>query len=79
MLNAYSPNGDPIIGTLDSVPGICLSRVSMVGGTITIEPEGETQLDWNNQVTQINDANERLFVCEKNGIWAESQLVFKQN
>jgi hypothetical protein len=73
-LGAVSPEGNEIIGTLEIIEGTARGSVTLnAKGTLEIEYEGQTDVDWNSQKTKIR-GNERLFVCSKHCIWSEGEV-----
>jgi hypothetical protein len=74
-MKAVSPEGNPIIGTMEIVEGVARADV-MVGdhGELNVEYSGETEVDWDSQRTKTEEG-ERLFVCSRRKLWRESQVV----
>lgn len=72
-----APNGAPIVGTLELIPGVAgIQRVKAGkgdGGLFEIEYDGETEVDWDNQVT-VKRKGGRVFVDPDGQEWLESQL-----
>jgi hypothetical protein len=78
------PDGHRLIGELDAVPGIAgVSSVVEVGGELAIEWNGNTDIDWNCQEPILrpdeSGAECRVFVCESDEEWLESELVRPQS
>ena len=74
-MNALSPEGNKIIGTLDVVRGTARADVDLgATGTLNIEYMGETEVDWDSQETKTQDG-ERLFVCSQRKVWRENEVV----
>jgi hypothetical protein len=75
QMNAVSPEGDEIIGTLEIVEGTSCADVSLSkNGRLKVDYCGETDVDWNSQRTKT-DNGERLFVCSRHKVWRESQVL----
>ena len=75
QMNAVSPEGDEIIGTLEIVEGTSCADVSLSkNGRLKVDYCGETDVDWNSQQTKT-DNGERLFVCSRHMVWRESQVL----
>ncbi len=74
-MKAVSPEGNEIIGTLDVVRGTARADVALgANGTLNIEYQGETEVDWDSQETKTEDG-ERLFVCSQRKVWRENEVV----
>ena len=74
-MKAVSPEGNPIIGTLEFVEGVARADVTVGdNGELNVEYSGGTEVDWNSQRTKT-EAGERLFVCSRRKLWRESQVV----
>jgi hypothetical protein len=74
-MKAVSPEGNPIIGTLEFVEGVARADITIWdNGELNVEYSGETEVDWNSQMTKI-EVGERLFVCSRRKLWRESQVV----
>jgi len=76
-LYAVSPTGSPVLGTYERTPG--RAEIGWWGrakdGSIEFEPEGYTEMFWDDQVTLEHAASgERLFLDEEGSSWRESQL-----
>lgn len=67
------PDGHPLRGTDELVGGIALAEPVLKDGKIVPEYEGETEIDWNSQVTRTRDG-EDLWMCEEGGYFKASQL-----
>ena len=75
QMNAVSPEGDEIIGTLEIVEGTSCADVNLSkNGRLKVDYCGETDVDWNTQQTII-EKGERLFVCSQHKVWRENQVV----
>src|ERR1043166_8281916 len=72
-LQALSPEGNEIIGTLDVVQGTARADLA-ADGTLAIEYLGETEGNWNSQRSKTQEG-ERLFVCSQRKIWPENQII----
>jgi len=84
VVQAFSPKGLPIVGTLERVLGVCPGVFEyQTDGTIVFEPGGETKLWWDDQETvsrapsNNEDKPHRVFLDENNGEWLECDLVYK--
>lgn len=73
MANYVSPNGHPIIGTKEQIPGV---------GLITgIEPDGTpiyggaTDIDWDDQKPVRDGEGKILFVDSQRRCWTFEQLT----
>jgi hypothetical protein len=74
-MNAISPEGNQIIGTLEVVEGTARADIGLSrNGRLKVEYCGETDVDWNTQQAKTEDG-ERLFVCSRHKVWRESQIV----
>ena len=74
-MNAISPEGNPIIGTMEVVEGVALAEITIGdNGELNVEYSDETEVDWNSQRTKTEEG-ERLFVCSRRKLWRESQVV----
>src|SRR5256885_13081817 len=74
-MKAVSPEGNKIIGTLDVVRGTARADVALgSNGTLNIEYQGETEVDWDSQETKTENG-ERLFVCSQRKVWRENEVV----
>ncbi len=73
-MNAVSPEGNEIIGTLEVIEGVARADVSLAkNGRLKVEFLGDTEVDWNSQATKTQKG-ERLFVCSQRKLWRESQV-----
>ena len=73
-MKAISPEGNEIIGTLEVIEGVARADVALArNGRLKVEFLGETDADWNTQVTKTEKA-ERLFVCSQHKVWREDQV-----
>jgi hypothetical protein len=77
-LKAYAPNGRPIIGTSDLIPGCALGAVfkEAPDGELQVEFEGETRVYWDGQYQVTDDEGRELYQDDDGGEWPESELVF---
>jgi hypothetical protein len=74
-MNAVSPEGNLIIGTMEVVEGVALAEITIGDhGELNVEYSGETEVDWNSQTSKIEEG-ERLFVCSQRKLWRESQVM----
>ena len=73
-MKAISPDGNDIIATLEVIEGVARADVALAkNGRLKVEFLGETEVDWNAQVTKtVKD--ERLFVCSQHKVWREDQV-----
>jgi hypothetical protein len=71
-----APNGCKIVGTKDLVQGIALvlEVIRDEDGGVDVEYVGETEMDWDSQVTVERDGK-RVFIDENDEEWTEDQLV----
>jgi hypothetical protein len=70
------PNGEKIVGTLDTVLGVAgILGVTEDGGTMDIVYEGETRIDWNSQ-KPVNHDNGlgRVFVTDSGALFLERDV-----
>lgn len=58
--------GETAIGTLELVPGLALVRFNAEGEA---EYEGETRMDWNNQITRRDSAGQVTLECPHGHQW----------
>ena len=73
-MKAISPDGNDIIGTLEVIEGVARADVALArNGRLKVEFLGETDVDWNTQVTKTEKA-ERLFVCSQHKVWRGDQV-----
>lgn len=73
-MNAVSPEGNEIIGTLEVIEGVARAEVALTrNGRLKVEFLGDTEVDWNSQTTKTQNG-ERLFVCSQRKVWRESQV-----
>jgi len=84
VVQAFSPEGLPIVGTLERVLGVCPGVFEcQADGTIMFEPGGETKLWWDSQetVSRAPGGNEgephRVFLDENMNEWLECDLIYK--
>lgn len=75
-LQAYSPVGIHIIGTLESVSGTALIR-GFDSETKEHLYSGQTVIDWDTQVTETDKLNGTMYVDEIGDIWFRHQLSFR--
>jgi hypothetical protein len=75
--NLIAPNGKPIWGTKETVPGVAVieegTATQNADGTFSFQHSGETDMDWDNQRT-VERNGQRVFVDEDGGEWLESEL-----
>lgn len=73
---AYSPTGVKIIGTVEKVEGVAFADIVYEDGKLVVNYLGETDTDWNSQVTVMADDPDwgRLFVDENGTRWCESSI-----
>ena len=80
-LRGMAPNGSPIIGTYDLIPGtarILAFYRDKETGALTWDWEGETNVDWDAQETQTDPGNnDTLFVATDGGVHPESDCRFE--
>jgi hypothetical protein len=78
MLKAFAPNGRPIIGTSDLVPGCALAAVfkDSAEAPVAVEFEGETKMYWDGQYQNTDAAGRELYQDDWGGEWPEDDLVF---
>lgn len=67
-----SPDGSPIIGTLETIKAV--SRIVGIKPSGEPEYEGTTDIDWDSQRSYM-PFGEKVFVDENNNIWMFYQLV----
>lgn len=80
---AFAPNGSPICGTLESVPG-CAETVDDSferndDGSLDYNHAGETDVWWDDQTTLSTVTGETIFVDRNGNQWAASQLVLSDD
>ena len=68
-----SPGGSPIIGTLETVPGVALIA-GFDPDTGEAEHEGETMMFWNDQAT-VKRGGKVVFVDAAHEEWTRDQLI----
>ena len=74
-MKTISPEGNPIIGTIEFVEGVARADVTIGdNGELNVEYSGETEVDWNSQRTKTEEG-ERLFVCSRRKLWRESEVM----
>lgn len=74
-MKAVSPDGNPIIGTMEFVEGVALADTTISNNVeLSVEYSGATEVDWDSQRTKTEEG-ERLFVCSRRKLWRESQVV----
>lgn len=68
----------PIQGTWDIVPGVAKLNSVTVGpdGTVTREYEGETEILWDDQKTQVDRQGNAMYVDEKFNLVSEPSVVY---
>ena len=76
---AFTPYGDPIEGTLESVQGKALiideSWQRDAEGTLEYEYGGETKMYWDSQISLKNDAGKVIYLDEFGEEWTEDEIV----
>ena len=86
---AFAPNGRPIIGTADLIPGNALiadgsftrswpGDVRDTKPEISFEYGGETDICWNGQYTK-EESGETLYVADDGKEWRESEIVLSDD
>lgn len=80
-MKAYHPNGDEIIGTLETIQAVAKiapERTETRGGgeSLSIDYTGETDLFWDNQET-VRDGGERVFITDDGAECKESEVILK--
>lgn len=68
-----SPGGSPIIGTLETVPGVALIA-GFDPDTGEAEYDGETMMFWNDQAT-VKRGGKAVFVDAAHEEWTRDQLI----
>jgi hypothetical protein len=64
-MKAISPDGNDIIGTLEVIEGVARADVALAkNGRLKVEFLGETDVDWNTQVTKTQKAEPLLVVLQ---------------
>lgn len=58
---------EPAKGTYDRIPGIALFSTPDEDGSV--DYEGETEIDWDGQITVTNKKGESLLICPNCHIW----------
>lgn len=78
---AYSPSGKKIIGTLEQIPGVANIYGFAVYEDGSVDPEyaGETDVEWDNQVTETDDNGDRIFIDEDGAAWPEPKVKFRKS
>lgn len=81
-MNAYHPNGEPIVGTLESLQGQANISPGTFepgdDGTLSFDYDGTTDIHWNTQMTQ-REGGQRLLVAEDGAVCKESDAVLKSD
>ncbi|GBO88730.1 hypothetical protein [Marinobacter salsuginis] len=78
MKEFVSPQGNEIIGTLETVPGVALidmDSASLEGDTLQFDYDGQTDIQWNEQKT-VRRSGHRVFVDDRDNEFTEDQLHF---
>ena len=77
-MKAIAPNGSPIIGTADLVPGNALiagcSWFQDEDGNLAFEWKGETEMCWDGQYTRTDERGKTVYVAEDGTEWPEDQI-----
>jgi hypothetical protein len=77
---AYSPNGSPIVGTLETIPGTAQIQHGSFqrdkDGSLDFGWCGETDVFWDGQETVERDGK-RVFVDKDGHEWTENQLKLR--
>lgn len=74
---AYTPQGFPIIGTLERMDGVSRAFISQnAEGKLELEWTGRTDVLWDTQKTVIEN-EERIFIDEKGNTVPESGIIWK--
>lgn len=78
---AVSPNGLPIIGTLEQLTGRANtadgSFARDAAGNLTYDHEGSTEIFWDDGRTVTDDRGEYIFLDSEGGHWAEDQIILQ--
>lgn len=77
MTKYVSPNGHPIIGTKERIPGVAIITGIEPDGTPIYE--GSTDIDWNGQGTVYDADGNMLFVDSEHESWTFDQLVLVED
>jgi hypothetical protein len=79
-LEAKSPTGSPILGTLEHLPARAEIKVFWrnAQGELEWDYAGETEVFWNGQETRHDDKGHVLFFDEANDAWTEDDLTFTE-
>lgn len=81
-MHAYSPNGTPIIGTLETITARAEISADTFArnadGSIVFEYEGETEVFWDDQET-VRRNGEVIYLDEDGGEWTAAQIVLKDD
>lgn len=77
LCNAYGPNGERIIGTLEELQGCAYAMVYEIDDDGRVIPtyQGDTEIYWNGQRSVIRD-DQRVFLDQNSNEWLESQVTF---
>ena len=79
MMYAYAPNGAEILGTAEVVEAVALVQRGaydrLPDGSIHIEYQGGSEVDWDSQKSRTTDKGERIFVDATGMRWGESDLL----
>lgn len=74
---AYSPNGNAIVSTKETIPGTCEvtdDSYSVVDGRIDFDHAGGTDVDWNGQKT-VEVLDQKIFIDDAELEWPACALV----
>jgi len=77
--DAYAPNGEPILGTLEAVTARSEIAHFQKPGDVGCEYEyaGGSEIFWDGMETQMRDGK-TLFLCAAGEEWTVDQLVFEE-
>jgi len=70
-----APNGLAITGTAEVVQAVAQAKVYLEDGSIEVEYQGGSEVDWDSQTTRVNEGGKRIFVDEDGEEWGEDQLI----
>jgi hypothetical protein len=76
-MHAYSPNGNPIVSSKETIPGICgvSDEFARDGDVLTFEADGSgTAVDWDAQKT-VEVHGQQMFVDDADREWPGCALV----
>lgn len=83
-MNAYAPNGMPILGTLERIEGraeIQEGSFTRKRGKLTFEWQGGTEVFWDGQRTVEKKRKGELvkvFLDEEGNEWTEDQITVRE-